>query len=108
MSRASTVLTLALGAFLAAGAGTSQASEASDALADCLYKNTSQADRNAFVQWAFVTIGKADAAKAVTEIPQAKIRQVEKKRSDGSHPHRSEELLQARDECPHDGPEEGT
>ena len=78
MSRASTVLTLALGAFLAAGAGTSQASEASDALADCLYKNTSQADRNAFVQWAFVTIGKADAAKAVTEIPQAKIRQVEK------------------------------
>lgn len=74
MRRASTVLTLALGAILAAGAGASQAS----ALADCLYKNTSQADRNAFVQWAFVTIGKAEAAKAVAEIPQAKTRQVEK------------------------------
>ena len=30
------------------------------------------------MQWAFVTIGKAEAAKAVAEIPQAKTRQVEK------------------------------
>lgn len=74
----SRVFAFAALAALSAVLGSAQASEASDALADCLYKNTTQADRNAFVQWAFVTIGKAEAAKSVATISQAKTREVEK------------------------------
>lgn len=53
------------------------ASAESDALADCLFENTSAADRNVMVQWAYVTIGKTSAAKAVQTIPDAKVRSVE-------------------------------
>lgn len=38
-------------------------SEAASSLADCLYRNTGSTDRDTFVQWAFVTIGKSSAAK---------------------------------------------
>lgn len=53
------------------------ASAESDELADCLFKNTSAADRDVMVQWAYVTIGKSSAAKAVQPIPDAKVRSVE-------------------------------
>lgn len=55
------------------------ASEASANLADCLYKNTGSSDKTVFLQWAFVTIGKTNAAQAITKIPTAKTTEVEKK-----------------------------
>lgn len=50
----------------------------STALAQCLYKNASTNDRDLLTQWAFVTIGRTDAAKKVTVIPQTKIDSVSK------------------------------
>lgn len=74
----SSVLLLApalLGAGAAAAASSSSTAPA--ALADCLYKNTGSAERTVFMQWAYVTLGKTDAAKAVAAIPSAKTKQVE-------------------------------
>lgn len=48
------------------------------ALGNCIYSNTGTADRTTLTQWAFVTIGKTDAARAVTRISDAKIEQVNK------------------------------
>lgn len=64
------------------GAGAAEAastSAAPAALADCLYKNTTASDRTVFLQWAYVALGKTDAAKAVAAIPAAKTKQVETK-----------------------------
>ena len=55
----------------------SAATAESDALADCLFENTTSADRDAMVQWAYVTIGKTSAAKAVQAIPSEKTKAVE-------------------------------
>ena len=50
-----------------------------DELADCLYANTSAQDKTTFLQWAYVTLGRTEAAKSVQTIPAAKIKTVEKK-----------------------------
>ena len=60
-----------------AAAAASSSSAAPAALAECLYKNTGSAERTVFMQWAYVTLGKTDAAKAVAAIPSAKTKQVE-------------------------------
>ena len=63
----------ALAALLLSLAGApALASSESDALADCLYENTSSADRTVMVQWAYVTLGKTRAAKAVQAISDEK------------------------------------
>lgn len=70
-------------AYQAGGTGSSglkvSASEASSALADCLYRNTSSSDKTIFLQWAFVTLGKTSAAQSITKISSAKTTEVEKK-----------------------------
>ena len=50
-----------------------------DELADCLYANTSAEDKTTFLQWAYVALGRTEAAKSVQTIPAAKIKTVEKK-----------------------------
>ncbi len=68
----------ALAALLLSLAGApALASRESDALADCLYENTSSADRTVMVQWAYVTLGKTRAAKAVQAISDEKTKAVE-------------------------------
>lgn len=54
-------------------------SEAASSLADCLYRNTGSTDRDTFVQWAFVTIGKSSAAQSIAKISAAKTKEVEGK-----------------------------
>lgn len=49
----------------------------SEALAACLYEHADRTDRDVLVQWAFVTIAKTRAAKAVETIPETKIRKTE-------------------------------
>ena len=49
----------------------------SEALAACLYEHADRTDRDTLVQWAFVTIAKTRAAKAVETIPEAKIKKTE-------------------------------
>ncbi|WP_295479987.1 hypothetical protein [Sutterella sp.] len=76
-----TLLSVLLSAPILLGAGAAAAASSSSAapaaLADCLYKNTGTAERTVFLQWAYVTLGKTDAAKAVAAIPSAKTKQVE-------------------------------
>lgn len=60
----------ALSAALFSGAAVA-ASDASQALGRCLYQNASASDRDQLVQWAYVTIGKSEAAKRVQPIPAA-------------------------------------
>ncbi|MDO5531192.1 hypothetical protein [Sutterella sp.] len=69
----------ALAALLLPAALPVSAAEPAEALADCLYKNTSGTDRDVFVQWAFVTIGKTEAAKSITAISDSKRKSVEQK-----------------------------
>lgn len=78
MSSSSRLASIALFTSAALCAGAAQASSASDELAECLYKNTSSADRTTFLQWAYVTLGKTQAAKSVATIPSAKTTAVEK------------------------------
>lgn len=54
-------------------------SSASEELAECLYKNTSSADRTTFLQWAYVSLGRTQAAKSVQPISTEKTKAVEKK-----------------------------
>lgn len=68
---------LAAATILLAAPHASAATKESDALADCLYENTTNADRDAMVQWAYVTIGKTRAAREVQTIPSAKTKAVE-------------------------------
>lgn len=67
--------------FLLAAAGFSGACFAgqyADALGDCVYNNLSAEDKVVMTQWAFVTLGKTNAAKQITVIPEAKIKEVNK------------------------------
>ena len=52
-------------------------SDVSEALADCLYQQSSAADKQVFLQWAYVTLGKTAAAQKIQKIPDASIRSVE-------------------------------
>lgn len=54
-------------------------SDVSEALADCLYQQSSAADKQVFLQWAFVTLGKTASAQKVQKIPDASIKSVEAK-----------------------------
>ena len=54
------------------------AGQYAQALGDCVYDNLSREDKNVMTQWAFVTLGKTDAAKQITVIPESKIKQVNK------------------------------
>ncbi len=45
------------------------ASPQSDELADCIYANITPEDRTVLVQWAFVTIGRSEAARQIADIP---------------------------------------
>ena len=74
-------------------AGTACAASAADELADCLYANTSAEDKTTFLQWAYVALGRTEAAKSVQTIPAAKI-----KTADNTHAARHEKLPQAGDE----------
>ncbi len=47
------------------------------ALGKCLYDNTNAADKTTLTQWAFVTLGRTDAAKSVVTIPSAKTNAVD-------------------------------
>lgn len=52
------------------------AGQYAQALGDCVYNNLSREDKTVMTQWAFVTLGKTDAAKQITVIPESKIKQV--------------------------------
>ena len=54
------------------------AGQYAQALGDCVYDNLSREDKNVMTQWAFVTLGKTDAAKQITVIPESEIKQVNK------------------------------
>ena len=54
------------------------AGQYAQALGDCVYDNLSREDKNVMTQLAFVTLGKTDAAKQITVIPESKIKQVNK------------------------------
>ena len=54
------------------------AGQYAQALGDCVYDNLSREDKNVITQWAFVTLGKTDAAKQITVIPESKNKQVNK------------------------------
>lgn len=54
------------------------AGQYAQALGDCIYDNLSREDKNVMTQWAFVTLGKTDAAKQITVIPESKNKQVNK------------------------------
>lgn len=53
------------------------AGEYATALGQCLYKNSSDADKTTLTQWAFVTLGKTDAAKSIATISAAKTQEVD-------------------------------
>ncbi len=64
---------------LALACGAAQASTYSDNLGKCILQNTSSADQETMTQWAYVTLGKTDAAKKVQTIPDKKVTEVETK-----------------------------
>ena len=49
------------------------------ALGECLYKNTTSADKTTLKQWAFVTLGKSSATKSIATIPAAKTQEIDQK-----------------------------
>ena len=51
--------------------------DVSEALADCLYQHSTAADKQVFLQWAFVTLGKTAAAQKVQKIPDARVKSTE-------------------------------
>ena len=55
-------------------AGTACAASAADELADCLYANTSAQDKTTFLQWAYVALGRTEAAKSVQTFLPPKLR----------------------------------
>ena len=57
--------------------GSALAGEYATALGQCLYKNSNDTDKTTLTQWAFVTLGKTDAAKSITTIPAAKTQEVD-------------------------------
>lgn len=69
-----TVITILAGWLLSSSAF---AGEYATALGTCLYDNTTDADKATLTQWAFVTLGKTDAARSVVTIPAAKTNAVD-------------------------------
>ncbi len=63
-------------AVIALGAQSAAASSAAENLGQCLYKNSTSTQRDQFVQWAYVSLGKTSAAKKVQAIPDAKTKEV--------------------------------
>ena len=53
------------------------AADVSEALADCLYQHSTSADKQVFLQWAYVTLGKTAAAQKIQKIPDASVKSVE-------------------------------
>ena len=53
------------------------AGEYAAALGKCLYDNTTATDKTTLTQWAFVTLGKTDAAKSIAIIPATKTKEVD-------------------------------
>ena len=51
--------------------------DVSEALADCLYQHSTAADKQVFLQWASVTLGKTAAAQKVQKIPDARVKSTE-------------------------------
>ena len=51
--------------------------DVSEALADCLYQHSTAADKQVFLQWAHVTLGKTAAAQKVQKIPDARVKSTE-------------------------------
>ncbi len=66
-------------AVLAAASSAAYGSTASEALGECIYKNSSADQKNQLIQWAYVSIGKTSAAKSVQAIPEAKSKEVTSK-----------------------------
>ena len=79
--RTKALLFAALAAALSTGA---QAGQYADAMAQCILTNTSASDRDTLTQWAYVTLGKTDAAKKVQAIPAAKPRPWKTRRRNSS------------------------
>ena len=52
------------------------ASQAASSLGACLYRSATPAQKDVFIQWAYVTIGGFAAAKRIQPIPEAATRQV--------------------------------
>ena len=84
--RTKALLFAALAAALSTAA---QAGQYADAMAQCILTNTSASDRDTLTQWAYVTLGKTDAAKTVQDIPAAKTKAVEDKAAPAQSPLRS-------------------
>lgn len=61
----------------AQAASASDGSNPSAALADCLHQHATASDKQVLVQWAYVTLSKTSAGKAVQTIPAAKVQSVE-------------------------------
>lgn len=61
----------------AQAASASDGANASEALAACLYQHATASDKQVLVQWAYVTLSKTSAGKAVQTIPAAKVQSVE-------------------------------
>lgn len=72
------MIAAALAAALCAGLAQPACAEsgAAQQLGQCLYKNSSSAEKDQLIQWAYVTIGNTSAAKQVQSIPEAKRKQV--------------------------------
>ncbi len=60
-----------------AAAAPAAASTESGELAQCFLENASGADLDVMVQWAYVTIGRTQAAQRIQKIPEAKAKAVE-------------------------------
>lgn len=72
-------LALSLLATPIVSAQAASADRPSDVLADCLYRHASAADKQVFVQWAYVTLAKTSAARKVQPMEAGKISAVEAK-----------------------------
>ena len=55
------------------------AGQYAEELGNCIYNNLNSSDKTVMTQWAFVTLGKTNAAKQITVIPESKITEVNKK-----------------------------
>ena len=75
-------MTRKLALFLLGGLLTCSVATAGDyatALGECLYNNTTSEDKTTLTQWAFVTLGKSNAAKSIATIPADKTSEVDQK-----------------------------
>ncbi|MCF0254010.1 MAG: hypothetical protein HUK26_06750 [Duodenibacillus sp.] len=59
--------------------GAAQAGQYATALGECIYKNSTAADRDTLTQWAYVTLGNTEAGRQIQAVPADKTQQVNAK-----------------------------